>query len=97
MRSGIDPVKAVALLKDRLITVHMHDLNELSPQGHDVPWGSGVGTSREFIREVHRLGLKPTMWGIEYAYNWLESMPEVAKSVEFFNGVSLQVERDAAK
>jgi hypothetical protein len=31
------------------------------------------------------------MFGIEYAYNWLESMPEVAKCVEFFNTLSLQL------
>ena len=89
MRSGIDPMKGLQTLKDRIITVHVHDLNELTPQGHDVPWGTGVGKTEEFIREVHRLGLKPTMFGIEYAYNWLESMPEVARSVGFFNKVSL--------
>jgi type 1 glutamine amidotransferase/sugar phosphate isomerase/epimerase len=97
MRAGIDPVMAVATLKDRLITVQMHDLNELTPQGHDVPWGAGVGKTGQFIKEVHRLGLKPTMWGLEYAYNWLESVPEIAKSVEFFNGVSLQVEKETAR
>ena len=31
------------------------------------------------------------MWGLEYSYNWLESMPEIAKCVEFFNKVSLQL------
>ena len=97
MRAGIDPVKAVGLLKERLITVQMHDLNELSEQGHDVPWGSGAGKTQQFIKEVHRLGLKPTMWGLEYAYNWLESMPEIAKCVEFFNGVSLQLDKEAAQ
>ncbi len=96
MRAGIDPVQAVKLLKDRLITVQMHDLNDLSPQGHDVPWGSGAGKTGDFIREVHRLGIKPTMWGLEYSYNWLESMPEIAKSIEFFNNVSLQVAKEAA-
>ena len=92
MRGGIDPVAAVNKLKDRLITVQMHDLNELSPTGHDVPWGSGVGKTEEFIKEMHRLGVKPTMWGLEYSYNFLESLPEVTKCVEFFNRVSLEVE-----
>jgi type 1 glutamine amidotransferase/sugar phosphate isomerase/epimerase len=91
MRSGIDPLKGLQVLKDRIITVHLHDLNELTPQGHDVPWGTGVGKAEEFIREVHRLGLRPTMFGIEYAYNWLESMPEIARSIEFFNKVSLEL------
>jgi sugar phosphate isomerase/epimerase len=95
MRAGIDPVQAVAMLKDRLITVQMHDLNEAGPQGHDVPWGDGVGKTGLFIREVHRLGLRPTMWGLEYSHNWLESMPEIAKCVEFFNGVSIKIGKDA--
>jgi sugar phosphate isomerase/epimerase len=74
-----------------VLAVHLHDLNEITPQGHDVPWGSGAGKTGEVIREMHRLGLKPTMIGIEYAYNWLESMPEVARSVEFFNEVTLNL------
>ena len=90
MRAGIDPVQAAGLLKERLLTVQMHDLNDLTPQGHDVPWGTGAGNSERFIREVHRLGIKPTMWGLEYSYNWLESVPDIAKCVEFFNNLSLQ-------
>jgi hypothetical protein len=31
------------------------------------------------------------MFGIEYAYNWLESMPDVAKCIAFFNQVSLEL------
>jgi type 1 glutamine amidotransferase/sugar phosphate isomerase/epimerase len=91
MRSGIDPLKGLQVLKDRIITLHLHDLNELTPQGHDVPWGTGVGKAEEFIREVHRLGIRPTMFGIEYAYNWLESIPEIARSIDFFNKVSLEL------
>ncbi len=91
MRSGIDPIKAVNILRDRLITVQMHDLQELSPGGHDVPWGTGVGKTEQFIREVHRLGIRPTMFGLEYSYNWFESIPDVAKCIEFFNRVSLQI------
>ncbi len=93
MRSGIDPIQGLRTLKDRVITVHVHDLNEMTPQGHDVPWGTGVGKVEEFIAEVHRLGLVPTMFGIEYAYNWLESMPEIARSIECFNKVSLRLSK----
>ena len=91
MRGGIDPIAAINTLNDRLITVQMHDLNELSATGHDVPWGRGVGKTEQFIKEMHRLGVKPTMWGLEYSYNFLESQPEVTQCVEFFNRVSLQV------
>jgi len=91
MRSGIDPIKAVNTLKERLITVQMHDLHELSSEGHDVPWGAGVGKTRELIEEIHRLGIRPTMFGLEYSYNWLESMPDIAKCIDFFNNLSLQL------
>jgi type 1 glutamine amidotransferase/sugar phosphate isomerase/epimerase len=91
MRSGIDPIKGLRTLKDRVITLQMHDLHELTPQGHDVPWGTGAGKAGEFLREVHRLGIQPTMFGLEYSYNWLESMPDIAKCIEFFNKLSLDL------
>jgi len=91
MRSGIDPIKALNTLKDRLITVQMHDLHEISPEGHDVPWGTGAGKMKEFIEEIHRLGVRPTMFGLEYSYNWFESMPEIARCIDFFNKISIEL------
>lgn len=91
MRDGIDPVEGLTMLRNRLITVQMHDLNELSPQGHDVPWGTGVGGTEQFLREMHRLGIAPTMFGLEYSYKFLESMPDVKNCAEFFNNLSLKL------
>jgi sugar phosphate isomerase/epimerase len=91
LRHGIDPVEAVRLLKDRIITVQMHDLQETGGKGHDVPWGTGAGKSEEFFRELHRQGIKPTMIGLEYSHNWLESMPEIARCTEFFNATTLKL------
>ena len=89
VRAGLDPVKSISMPKDRIITLQMHDLHELGEQGHDVPWGTGVSRFEEVLKELHRLGLNPTMFGVEYAYNWLESMPEIRKCIEFFNKISL--------
>ncbi len=91
MRSGIDPLEALNTLKDRLITVQMHDLHELSPEGHDVPWGTGVGKTEQFIEEIYRMGIKPTMFGLEYSYNWFESMPEIARCIDFFNKITMKL------
>jgi len=91
LRLGIDPIDAVRILKDRVLTVQMHDLNERGPNGHDVPWGSGSGKSREFLEELHRQGLKPTMIGLEYSREWLESMPKLIKCIEFFNNTALEL------
>lgn len=91
MRSGIDPVAAVAVIGNRLFEVQMHDLNDLSAEGHDVPWGTGVGKTRAFLEEVYRQGVKPRMFGLEYSYNWLDSMPEVEQSARFFDKVTLDL------
>jgi len=93
MRSGIDPIKALNILGDRLITIQMHDLNEITPDGHDVPWGSGAGRTKEFIEQIHRLGIRPTMFGLEYSYNWFKSMPEITKCIDFFNKTSIELAR----
>lgn len=91
MRSGIDPIAGVRQLKDRLITVQMHDLHARGPDGHDVPWGTGVGNTAALLKEFHRLGIRPTMFGLEYSCNWLESMPDIAKCIACFNEVSLKL------
>lgn len=91
LRLGIDPTEAVRILKDRILTVQMHDLHEAGKNGHDVPWGTGTGKSREFFEELHRHGIQPSMIGLEYSRDWLESMPKLAKSIEFFNAITLEM------
>lgn len=93
MRAGIDPLAGVRQLKDRLLTLQMHDLHARGADGHDVPWGTGVGNTAALLEEIHRLGLQPTMFGLEYSHNWLASMPDIARCIEFFNRVSLDLAR----
>lgn len=89
MRSGIDPITAVNTIGKRLLVVQMHDLHELSAQGHDVPWGTGVGRTEAFLKEIYRQGIRPKMFGLEYSYDWLDSMPEVTQCARFFDKVTL--------
>ena len=91
MLSGIDPVAAVAQIGKRLFVVKMHDLNALTAEGHDVPWGTGVGRTEAFLKEVHRQGITPKMFGLEYSYDWLDSLPEVEQSARYFDTVSLEL------
>ncbi|MHC1768233.1 MAG: ThuA domain-containing protein [Verrucomicrobiia bacterium] len=91
LRAGIDPIEGVRKLGDRLITIQMHDLNSVETDGHDVIWGTGVGRSAELIRTIQEMGVQPVMWGLEYSYNWLESMPELARCTEFFHGLALDM------
>ena len=91
MRSGIDPIEAARMLGPRLITIQMHDLDARGPEGHDVPWGTGVGQTAEFLGEIHSLGLQPTAFGLEYSYDWFDSMPEMRQCIDFFNDTSLRL------
>jgi sugar phosphate isomerase/epimerase/type 1 glutamine amidotransferase len=91
IRSGLDPIEGLRTLGNRVLTLQLHDLHELTPDGHDVPWGSGAGRTKEVLREIHRLGIRPTMFGLEYSYDWFDSMPEMAESAAFFNRVSLDL------
>jgi len=97
MRSGIDPIQAARTLGKRLLTIQMHDLHDRGPDGHDVPWGTGVGRTAEFLAEIQRLGIQPTMFGLEYSYDWLESIPKIAQSIEFFNLTSLNLAQESRR
>ena len=91
LRAGVDPIKGLNVLKDRVLAIQMHDLHEVSAKGHDVAWGTGAGRMEEVVHEIHRLKLKPTMIGLEFSHNWFKSMPDIVKSIEFFNEMSLQL------
>lgn len=91
MRAGIDPVAGIRKLGARLITLQMHDLNEITPQGTDVPWGTGQGRSEDIFREIHRLGLKPTMIGLEYSKDFDTNSAPVAQCAEYFNQLTLKL------
>ena len=79
MRSGINPLDGIRKLGDRVITIQAHDLNELSADGHDVPWGTGKAEFEKLIQELRRLNIKPTLFDLEYSYDFEDNMPEMAR------------------
>ncbi len=88
-RSGISPLGAVKLLGDRLITVQMHDMDKVGPQGHDVAWGKGALELNAIIRHLGESGVKPSIFGLEYSRDWDQERPEIKQSIEYFNDVCL--------
>ncbi len=88
MRSGINPLDAVKALEGRIVSFHMKDRNKYGRLGsHDVPWGTGKGDIRAILAEVYRQRLK-AVFAIEYEHNWLNSLPEIAQSVKYFDKVA---------
>jgi len=83
LRSGINPLEAIKALRGRIISFHLKDLNQKG-DGHDVPWGTGVADLPAILDEVKDQRFRG-VFSIEYEYNWDNSVPEIAQSVEFFN------------
>jgi len=90
-RSGVDPVEAIKKLKGRIISLHFKDLNEFGKnEAHDVIWGTGISKAGEVLAELKQQGFKG-VFSIEYEYNWLNSMPEIAGCVAYFNKTASQL------
>jgi sugar phosphate isomerase/epimerase len=87
MRSGINPVKAIKSLKGRIISFHFKDLDRYGEGAHDVPWGTGKGDAKAMLTEIRRQGFKG-VFSVEYEHNWLNSLPEIAECVAFFDKVA---------
>lgn len=85
VRSGLDPVECLRILKGRVVSGHLKDLNEKSPEAHDVPFGTGVANIPGVLDELKRQGFAGNL-SIEYEFNWTNSLPEVAQCIGFVRG-----------
>ena len=85
VRSGLNPVDCLKILSGRVISVHLKDLNEKSPEAHDVPFGIGVSNVAGIIDELKRQHFSGNA-SIEYEYDWTNSVPKVAQCVGFVRG-----------
>lgn len=84
VRSGLNPVESLKKLEGNVVSLHFKDLNEKSREAHDVPWGTGISNVEAMLKELKRQDFEG-LFSIEYEHNWDNSLPEVEKSVEYFN------------
>jgi len=88
MRSGLNPLEVLKKLQGRIISLHLKDLKEFGKrEAHDVIWGTGVGDVKAMLAELDRQNFKG-VFSIEYEHNWEKSLPEIRKSVAYFNKVA---------
>lgn len=86
VRSGLNPVECLRILKGRIISSHLKDLNEFGNVGaHDLPYGTGVSNVPAILDELHAQGFQGNI-SVEYEYHWESSVPEVAQCVGFVRG-----------
>jgi sugar phosphate isomerase/epimerase len=88
VRSGVKPIDALRILKGRIISCHMKDLNEFSPSGHDVPFGTGVSGIGQVLDELKRQRFEGSI-SVEYEWDWDTSLPEVSQCIGFMRGYTV--------
>ena len=90
IRSGLNPLECIKKLNGHIICLHFKDLNEMGPDAHDVPWGTGVGKSKEIMAELKRQHFHGAFC-VEYEYHWTNSSPEIAQCVKFWNNTCAEL------
>jgi sugar phosphate isomerase/epimerase len=85
VRSGLNPLKCLRILKGRIISSHLKDLNEMGPEAHDVPYGCGVSDVPALLKELKAQRFAGNI-SIEYEYHWANSTPEVGQCIGFVRG-----------
>lgn len=84
LRSDLKPADAVRTLGNRLLTVHLKDLDKAAQDATDVPWGQGVGEMDAVLRTIAELRLRPVLFGVEYESNWENNSPQIDACGKWF-------------
>ena len=86
LRSGLNPLEEIKKLKGRIVSLHFKDLD----QGHDVIWGTGKCDVKAMLAELARQKFEG-VFSIEYEHNWLNSVPEIAGCVSYFEQAAAEL------
>ncbi len=83
VRSGLKPVDCLKILRGRIISSHLKDLNEFGKvEAHDVPYGQGVSDVKGILDELKAQKFSGNI-SVEYEYHWETSLPEVKQCIDF--------------
>ncbi|HVY71586.1 MAG TPA: sugar phosphate isomerase/epimerase [Verrucomicrobiae bacterium] len=85
LTSNVDPIKALRILKGRIISSHLKDRDTWGEKHIDVQYGAGVGKIAEILDELKRQGFDGNI-SVEYEYNWDKSVTDVAGCIGFVRG-----------
>lgn len=79
IRSGLNPVECLKILKGRVVSSHLKDLGK---ELHDLPFGTGNADVAAILAEFKSQGMNGPV-SIEYEHNWETSLPEITECVNF--------------
>ena len=86
VRSGLDPVECIKKLDGHIVSLHFKDLNEKSPDAHDVIWGTGVCQMPKVMETLKNQKFKG-LFSVEYEYNWDNNVADVKPSAAFWRSM----------
>lgn len=93
MRRGLNPLETLKQMEGRVEHLHFKDLNEIAPNAHDVPWGTGKGDAKAMLAEMKRQGFKG-YFSIEYETGSVdELMQNLPKCVKFFDDTLTELDK----
>lgn len=86
MRAGVDPSESVEKFADRLLDVHLKDVNAATAKGTGVEVGRGVIDIPEFLRTLIRIKYAGVV-AFEYEKDAKDPLAGLAESVGYVKGV----------
>src|SRR5436190_2848453 len=86
VRSNLKPVDCLRILKGRIISSHLTDLNRMGEGAHDQPFGTGVSDVPAILEELRAQNFEGNL-SIEYEYHWENSTPEVGQCIGYVRGL----------
>jgi sugar phosphate isomerase/epimerase len=85
VRSGVKPVDAIRILRGRVLSSHLKDLNVFERGGHDVPYGTGVSDIKGILDEFRAQRMDGNI-SVEYEHNLDNNVAEVAQCIGYVRG-----------
>ncbi|MEQ1858320.1 MAG: sugar phosphate isomerase/epimerase [Chthoniobacteraceae bacterium] len=85
VRSGLKPVDCVKILKGRIVSAHIKDLDKPLPSGKDVHWGQGVSGVPAVLDEFRAQGFEGPL-SVEYETNWETNAEDAKACIAFVAG-----------
>jgi sugar phosphate isomerase/epimerase len=90
IRSELDPVEGVSILKDRIVGFEIHDLNAFNASARGVPLGSGVGNLPKMLATLASVKEGPVLLSIECHSDPDNPLEGVKKSLEFLDAQAIR-------
>jgi sugar phosphate isomerase/epimerase len=84
VRSGLKVVDCLRILKGRIVSSHLKDL-DVAPNGHDVPYGTGVSDVPAILDEYAAQGFVGPI-SVEYEFKQEDNLAEAKLCIEFVRG-----------